>query len=111
MSAKTAGEGKSGSVLISASAAKEKTLLKSTFSRVEKGSIRVTQISLSNVSRDESIMAERNMYNLGCNLGHHWFSPTPEEFIGPHKHCGHPSVHGGCRFPLHLLDEKGSLIN
>jgi hypothetical protein len=108
MSAKNAESEKSSGVSISASVVEEKQQTKSTFAKAENGSTRVTQISLS---RDESIMREYGMYNLGCNAGHHWFSPTPEEFTNPPAiSCGYPAVPGGCPFPLHLLNEKGELI-
>jgi hypothetical protein len=103
MSAKTAGEGKSGNDLISASSVKERQRKNAGIQKTKVPLIREPRIYPS--EKDKSILA--GMYNLGCIAGHKAYSPTPEEWAGPLLSCGKL----GCICPLHLLDEKGNLID
>lgn len=99
MSAENAVRGKSGADLISAEAANEKPVKKS--ARI-KGSTILKQVK----SHSETSVLE-GKFNLGCNAGHRWFSPTPDEWLG-HK-CYYPSGAKECPFPIHRLNKKGEL--
>lgn len=99
MSAANVVRGKSGRNSISAGDAKEKPVKKS-------GKIRRGTIPRQVKSHSETSILE-GKFNLGCNAGHRWFSPTPDEWLG-HK-CYYPSGKKECPFPIHRLNSKGEI--